>query len=62
MYVGSFSNGVSRAFFNPSKVEGIVNGDFCGGILEGSGGSCVGVGTVFRGRSRSGSRPFRYVV
>src|SRR5689334_8305192 len=62
VYVGSFSNGVSRAFFSPSNEEGMVKGAFCGGILGGRGGSCVGVGIVFRGRSRSGSKPFRYVV
>lgn len=45
-----------------SRVEGILNGAFCGGMLGGSGGSAVGVGSGCRGRSRSGSSVLRYVV
>jgi hypothetical protein len=58
VYVLSFSSGDNRARFNFSKDEGMVNGCFCGGMLEGNGGSWVGVGRVLRGRSRSGSSPF----
>jgi len=62
VYAGSFSRGESSAFFKSAKVDGIEKGSFCGGILGGSGGSWVGVGSVSRGRSRSGSKPLRNVV
>lgn len=61
-YVGSRSNGASKAASKPSKESGITKGCFCGGIFGGKGGSCSTGGSGFRGSCRKGSSDFRYVV
>lgn len=57
--VESCSSGLRRAFLRPSRLVGILKGSLCGGTFGGNGGSVVGAGSGFFGRSRRGSSDLR---
>ena len=57
--MGEDSSGATRDEMIDSSVDGIVNGEGCGGIEGGCGGKDWGVGRALRGAPLSGSTDFR---